>query len=158
MKVLSQKAKQEELTRLEEKWSPKLMEAGWTVIPSIILEKQHALELRPVDVNVLMQLLKHWWFSDKPPRPSKRTIAESMNVSESTVQRSLARMEKNGLIMREKRIDRRYGQQPNYYHFDGLIKKSKPFAEEALEERKKRKKDDSNRRIRRSPKLRKVKG
>jgi predicted transcriptional regulator len=159
MQALSKKAKQEELSRLEQKWTPKLMEVGWTVIPSIILEKQHAFELRPVDVNVLMQLLKYWWFSDNPPRPSKRAIAESMNVCESTVQRSIARMEEKGLIRREKRISKRYGQQPNYYHFDGLINRAKPFAEEALQEKKRKKKEDSERRIRRKPQhLRKVKG
>lgn len=158
MKVVTKKVQQREFTRLEQKWTPKLMEAGWTVIPSIILEKQHALELKPIDINVLMQLFKHWWFSDNPPRPSKRSIAESMGVSESTVQRSLARMEKKGLIKREKRIHERYGQQPNSYHFEGLIEKAKPHAEELLEEKKKRKKEESNRRIRRKPKLKKVKG
>lgn len=158
MRVISKKQKEKEFSKLEKKWTPKLMQAGWTVIPSIILEKQHTLKLKPVDVNVLLQLIKHWWFSDNPPRPSKRSIAESMGVSESTVQRSVARMENLGLIRRQKRIHKRYGQQPNSYHFEGLIKKAIPHAEEQLREKKKREKEDSDRRIRRRPRLVKVKG
>ena len=46
------------LKRNEEKWSPALMEPGWTVIPSIILEKQHALGLDAIDVNILMHLAR----------------------------------------------------------------------------------------------------
>ncbi len=41
------------------------MDAGWTAIPSIILDKQHALGLDPIDVNILLQLAKHWWFNGK---------------------------------------------------------------------------------------------
>lgn len=37
------------LRRNEEKWTAPLMDAGWTAIPSIILDKQHALGLDPVD-------------------------------------------------------------------------------------------------------------
>jgi hypothetical protein len=51
------------LRRNEEKWTAPLMDAGWTAIPSIILDKQHALGLDPVDVNILLQLAKHWWFT-----------------------------------------------------------------------------------------------
>ena len=42
-KIVTKKEKQERLRRNEEKWTPALMDAGWTVIPSIILERQQAL-------------------------------------------------------------------------------------------------------------------
>ena len=97
------------LQRNEEKWSPDLMEAGWTVLPSIILEKQHALGLDAIDVNILLQLARHWWYRDNPPHPSKATIAECLGVDRSTVRRHIAGMEAVGLIRREARFKKTGG-------------------------------------------------
>jgi DNA-binding MarR family transcriptional regulator len=121
------------LQRNEKKWTRLLMDAGWTVLPSIILEKQHALGLDAVDVNILLQLARHWWYSDNPPHPSKSTIARCIGVNPSTVRRHIARMEAAGFIKRQKRFDPKYGGQvTNIYHFDGLIKEATPFAKEAI--------------------------
>ena len=65
-KAITEKEKQERLRRNEKKWTPTLMNAGWTVIPSIILERQQALGLDPVDVNILLQLARYWWYEDIP--------------------------------------------------------------------------------------------
>ena len=133
---------QQQLRRNEQKWTKPLMDAGWTVIPSIILDRQQALGLDPVDVCILLHLAKYWWFEENLPHPSKRAMAECMGVSESTIQRRIAAMEKGGLIERKKRFDSRYGgQQTNAYDFAGLIKEAKPYAEEAIHERQKRKKE-----------------
>jgi hypothetical protein len=40
----------------EKKWSEELMDAGWVSFPSILLEKQKALGLSAVDVNILLHL------------------------------------------------------------------------------------------------------
>lgn len=65
----------ERLRRNEEKWTSTLMDAGWTVIPSIVLEKQAALGLDAIDVNILLHLAKHWWYRENPPHPAKTSIA-----------------------------------------------------------------------------------
>ena len=144
----------ERLRRNEEKWSPALMEAGWTVLPSIILEKQQALGLDAVDVNILLHLARHWWYSDRPPFPSKATIAECMNISSSTVQRHIAQMERDGLINREYRYKpNKGGQDTNAYHFAGLIKEATPFALEAVGTKEKRKAEDIARRRSKKPVL-----
>lgn len=127
--------KRENLRRNEEKWTVTLMEAGWTALPSIILEKQHAFGLDAIDVNILLHLARHWWRKEQPPYPSKRTIAQCMGVDISTIRRRIARMEKDGFIQRIYRKDEHYGQQTNMYLFDGLIKKATPYAEESIEER-----------------------
>ncbi|MCY4584161.1 MAG: helix-turn-helix domain-containing protein [Chloroflexi bacterium] len=127
---------QSRLQRNEEKWSPLLMEAGWTAIPSIILEKQHALGLDAMDVNILLHLARHWWYRDNPPHPSKASIAECLRVDPSTVRRHIAGMEAAGFIRREARYKPSGGQENNMYHFDGLIKEATPLAEEAVRERK----------------------
>ena len=129
-----------------------MMDAGWTVLPSIILEKQHALGLDAVDVNILLQLARYWWFSDRPPFPSKATIAECMNVDPSTVRKHIARMERDGIIRREYRFNaKKGGQEANAYHFTGLIKAATPFAKEAAQTRELRKSEDASRRRRKKP-------
>jgi predicted transcriptional regulator len=143
----------ERLRRNEEKWTPTLMAAGWTVLPSIILEKQHALGLDAVDVNILLQLARHWWYKDNPPYPSKSTIALCIGVDPSTVRRHIARMETAGFIKRQSRFDSKYGgQQTNIYHFTGLIKEATPFAQESLRTREQRHNEDMARRNRKKPK------
>ena len=145
---MARTAQQSGLRHNEEKWSPRLMEAGWTVIPSIILEKQHALGLDAIDVNILLHLARHWWFRDNPPRPSKASIAECLRVDRSTVRRHIAAMEAAGFIRREFRYKTSGGQENNAYHFDGLIKEATPFAEEAVRERKQQQKERVARRRR----------
>jgi DNA-binding transcriptional ArsR family regulator len=136
------------LKRNEEKWSSTLMDAGWTVIPTIILEKQHALGLDPIDVNILLQLAKYWWYSDNPPHPAKGTIAELIGVDRSTVRRHIARMEDEGLIRREARRSAKFGQEANFYHFDGLIKVATPHATEFIQMREKQRDENAARRRR----------
>ena len=145
---------QQHLRANEKKWTKPLLAAGWTLIPSVILERQRAFGLDAVDLNILLQLARYWWFSDNPPHPSKQAIAECMNVSKSTVQRRIARLEAAGLIQREPRYGAPGGgQQTNAYHFDGLIKEALPFAEEAVAARRARQEDEADRRTRKRPKL-----
>lgn len=142
------------LKRNEEKWTAPLMDAGWTALPSIILEKQHALGLDPIDVNILMQLAKHWWFNDNLPHPSKASLADAMGIDPSTVRRRIARMESDGFIRRVTRYDAKHGgQTSNAYEFDGLIEAATPFALEAIKAREERRTEDADRRRRKKPKL-----
>jgi len=144
----------ERLQRNEEKWTPALMEAGWTVLPSIILEKQHALGLDAIDVNILLQLARYWWYSDNPPHPSKASIAECIGVDPSTVRRHIARMEGDGFIRREARYNKRFGRrETNTYHFAGLIKAATPYAKEFVAMREKQRTEDAARRSRKKPRL-----
>src|SRR5260370_9510672 len=144
----------ERLRRNEEKWTRTLMDAGWTVLPSIILEKQRALGLDAVDVNIVLQLARHWWYSDNAPHPSKSTIAQCIGVDRSTVRRHIARMEAAGFIKRQPRFDSKYGgQQTNVYHFNGLIKEATPFAQESISTREERRNEDVARPSRKKPKL-----
>jgi len=152
------KEKVERLKRNEKKWTKTLMDAGWTAIPSVILERQKALGLSPLDVNILLQLARHWWYRDKLPFPSKKTLADCIDVHPSTIQRSIAAMEKAGLIERQFRFDEKLGQKSNAYSFEGLIKEATPFAEEALESRESVKKANADRLKRKKPKLKVVEG
>jgi len=152
--AIAKREQTERLRRNEAKWSPELMDAGWTAMPSIILEKQRALGLDPVDVNILLQLARHWWYPENPPHPSKATIAACLNVSPSTVQRHIAAMERSGFIRRVARFDQKSrGQKSNEYRFDGLIQEAKPYAEEAIKERDEQRHQRAARQNRKKPRL-----
>jgi hypothetical protein len=60
----------------EKKWSKVLMDAGWTAMPSVIIERQKALGLDSLDMNIILHLASYWWTRDNKPHPSKTTIAE----------------------------------------------------------------------------------
>jgi predicted transcriptional regulator len=120
----------------EAKWTEALMSAGFTVLPSIILDKQRALGIDSIDLNILLQLVKHWWKKDDLPYPSKDTLSELIGVSASAVRKRIQRLEKEGLVERISRYDTKGGQQSNFYKFDGLISKMTPYAQEAIDLRK----------------------
>jgi DNA-binding Lrp family transcriptional regulator len=141
-----------ELKRNEQKWTKPLMDAGWTVLPSVILDRQRALGLSATDICILMHLAKHWWYEENLPHPSKRSIAECMNVSQSTVQRRIRAMERDGLITRVKRFNSKTrGQQTNAYDFRGLINSVKPYALEAIRDKEARRRAAQDRRTRKRP-------
>lgn len=131
MAIQKKQAGAEQLRVNEKKWSKELMATGWTAIPNIIVERQQALGLDSVDVNILLHLSTYWWTAESKPHPAKTTIAKAMGVDPSTIRRHIARLEAGGLI---KRIERREkgegsaGSKSNIYDFSGLIKAAKPYA------------------------------
>jgi predicted transcriptional regulator len=136
----------------EKKWGKALMNSGWTAFPSIILEKQHALGLDALDINIILYLSTYWWEADNKPHPSKRTIAEALNVTDRTIQRRIAALEKVGFMWREYRPDKEKGNKSNVYHFDGLIKAAEPYAEEKMEANEARREELEARRTRKKTK------
>src|SRR5262245_14645826 len=115
-------------SRNEAKWTAALMRAGWTVIPNIIFERQQALGLGPIDINILLHIVSYWWEPHNKPHPSKTAIASAIGVDPRTVQRHIAALERGGLIRREQRRTSRTGSKTNIYHLDGLIAAATPYA------------------------------
>jgi predicted transcriptional regulator len=128
----------ENKSRLEGKWGKKVIGAGYTAVPDVLIKYQQRLKLKPLDVNVLLHLLSYWWKASDLPRPSKKTIAVALDVDPSTVRRCLQKLEKAGYV---NRIEQRkqYGSRPNEYDPRGLVMALQPLALEELEEIKKRK-------------------
>lgn len=129
-----QKHETDQLKVNEKKWSKPLMNAGWTAIPSIIIERQLALGLDAVDINIILHLASYWWTEENKPHPSKKTIANAIGIDPRTVQRRIASLEKGGLIRREERRIFGKGSKTNLYHLDGLIEAAAPYAQEKLDD------------------------
>ena len=109
------------LKQNEKKWSPTLMKAGWSAFPNIIIEKQRALGLDAMDMNILLHLVQYWWLEENVPHPSVATIADAIGVTPRAIQKRITALQAAGLITREERRHSKFGSQTNLYRFDGLI-------------------------------------
>jgi len=145
-----------ELKVNEKKWTKPLMNAGFTVLPNVIIERQKALGLDPTDLNILLHLACRWWSADNPPFPAVKTIADAMGLKRSAVQKRIASLEKEGLLEREERYHPERGQQSNIYHLDGLIEAATPLAEEEIDARQATKEERRGRGKRKKPIKRKL--
>jgi predicted transcriptional regulator len=87
---------------VKEKWAGAVTEAsGFVAIPMSLLRLQTKLDLSATDMVVLINLLAHWWDPARAVFPRSTTIATRMGVAKRTVQRSMQKMIKGGLIDRE---------------------------------------------------------
>jgi predicted transcriptional regulator len=129
----------------ERKWGKSLIKAGWTLIPNQLLERQAALGLDSIDLNILLHIMRHWWEADRLPFPSKATIAQCIKAHPRTVQRRIANLENSGFIKRVPRHHPERGRLSNEYDFAGLIGHLTPMAEQFLTQREQRQKEDKRR-------------
>jgi len=143
----------ETLRKNEAKWSKPLMAAGWNAIPSIIIEKQEALGLDAIDMNIIVHLSNYWWTADNLPHPSVERIAKAIGIKPRTVQKRIKALHEVGLLHREERRFTKNGSVPNRYHFTGLIKAATPFAEEKLAKITAHAKEERERLTRKKPSL-----
>lgn len=116
-------------TELQEKWGQALGR-GFVVIPLELLRRQSELGLADNDLVVLLNLLSHWWYADDRPYPRTATIATRMGASTRTVQRCLDKLEKKGLIAREKGQVNMKGKNQTVTRYDlqGTVTRLKGFA------------------------------
>ena len=124
----------EKLRINEKKRSNPLMDAGWNAISNVLIEKQAALGLDALDMNIIVHLSHYWWRPDNLPHPSVETIAKAIGVKPRTVQKRMKALEDLKLLKREQRRYTKRGSDTNLYSFDGLIAAARPFAEEKLAE------------------------
>ncbi|MDQ2892901.1 MAG: helix-turn-helix domain-containing protein [Pseudomonadota bacterium] len=104
---------------VKEKWQGAVNEgSGFVAVPMSLLRLQARYKLNPTDMLVLINLLGHWWDPKKPVFPRSTTIAKRMGVDLRTVQRATRKMEKAGLIERDKLNDGK-----RVFSFDVLAKR-----------------------------------
>lgn len=139
------------LRESEKKWGKPAIAAGFTLFPSVLLQKQHAIGLDCIDVVIILQILKHWWHAENAPFPSQVQLAKTMDVDLSTVKRHLYRLRDLGLIDWTQRKNKHGGQTANAYDLSGLIKRVHEYAVEELEARAREADERKARRRRKRP-------
>ena len=106
-------------------------DTGFVVVPDMLIKNQKALKLDNTDLAVLLNILAHWWKQDELPHPRLSAIAQNMGCSPRTVERSVDRMQKNGLIIRKPSEAKRMADGSitvRYFDLTGLIKSVEQFA------------------------------
>lgn len=116
--------------RAKRRWSSNVMDRGYTQIPTILLWGQARLGLTADELNVLLQIISHWFYSGNDPHPSKARIAERMGKHARTVQGYLTSLEEKGFLKRVERFRASKGQDANGYDLSGLIAKLEAIAPE----------------------------
>jgi hypothetical protein len=88
-------------TAITDKWGT-AVDAGFQVLPDTLLRHYARQGLTSVDLVVLLNLLMAWWTVAAKPYPRVATLANRMQVSPRTVQRSLTRMRAMGILSWER--------------------------------------------------------
>jgi predicted transcriptional regulator len=104
-------------------------DAGFQPLPDMLIFHQADLGLSSEELNVLLNILAHWYDSERMPYPRVSTIAKRMGVSERTVQRSLSRLRTRGFLQKASGDGVRV---PISYDPNPLVEKLKPYAENWL--------------------------
>ena len=153
-KTTKRKASSDQKTAVKvniKKWGPAMMAAGYTIVPNVLLERQSALGIDSVDLNILLLIVAHWWKADNRAFLSKATIAETFGCSPRTVQRRISEMKREGILKTVDRFTTTGRQTANAFDLGPLIQGAKPLAEELLAERKARALGNRARAMRKRP-------
>lgn len=151
MTTTAPKPKASDKRSVAARWGKVNAEAGWTAIPSVLFERQQALRLDSVDLNIVLHLLGPWWEADRYPFLGMETMAAAIGVTRRTIQRHMRELERWGYIKREPQFkDGR--QRSNVWDLSGLVKACEPFSREAIEEAEQRRKERAARATRKKPK------
>jgi predicted transcriptional regulator len=83
---------------LVEKWGEGSLGMGFTAIPTTLLFLQKQLGITPLGMNILLNLISHWWDVSEHPYPAQDALAARMGVSKRSIQREIASLVELGLI------------------------------------------------------------
>ena len=143
------------LRAADEKWGSAVLQLGYCMVPSLLLQAQNRLKLTPTQLAVLLQLCDFWWEKARKPFPSKETLAVRLGMTARQVQRHLATLEQMKLIMRIARFDARTNaRETNFYDLSGLVEQLKhlePDFKKAEEEIREKRQQLQLRSYKRSP-------
>lgn len=104
---------------IKDKWQGAVTEgSGFVAVPMALLRLQSKYGLTATELLVLINLLAHWWDASRAVFPRVSIIAKRMDVDVRTVQRCVQKLEKKGLLGRDRMEDGR-----RVFTFDVLAKR-----------------------------------
>lgn len=124
------------ISSTEKIWGKSVISHGYAAIPSILLKSQRRLGINATQLNLIVQLLEHWYDPSRPPFPTKRQLADRIGVHPKTIQLNIKALEKAGYIQRQKQKTAAGDWGSNIYHLDGLVEKIKALEPEFTQARK----------------------
>ena len=138
MKIRTTKAKEKLSRDPGSRWTPKLVEGGWTPVSDLFL--QHYADMYPditsMQAMLIIHLINHKW-DKNAPYPGFETLAKRMGISATQVRNHARALEKNGYLERELRVSN-----TNKFHLQKLFKKLEAHAAANPGKTKKKEDDD----------------
>jgi len=141
---LNTKKKADTRKASEKKFGKPVMDLGFSIVPSLLMQAQERIGINPVQFNIIMHLFDFWWEADRKPYPTKKRLAERMNMSERQIQRQISELENAGLVKRIYRTRPGRGKTSNEYDMSGLVAKLKELESEFREVKEENKKRRDN--------------
>lgn len=130
---LSKSKETEKESENDKKWGREVIEFGFCMVPSLLLQAQRRLGLNPTQLAILIQLSDFWWQHERKPYPSKATLAERLGLSPRQVQRHIAELESAALVKRRQQTASHGGKTTNIYDLDGLVNRLRELEPEFRE-------------------------
>lgn len=105
---------------------------GFQTLPDALLRNQRRLGLNCTDMVVLVNITMHWWEQrpDRMPHPRPEQIAKRIGTTARTVQRSINRLTKAGLVKWLKARPNEDGLAVRPFDVSGLVNALHRFANE----------------------------
>lgn len=128
----------------EKKFGKPVMDYGFCIVPSLLMQAQARLGLSPAQFNIVMQLADMWWTAEQSPWPTKKLLGDRLGMSDRQVQRHLADLEQNGLVKRVGRVRPGRGRTSNLYDLSGLVERLRKLEPEFAKAREEARKLRSN--------------
>ena len=121
------KPRKEGMQASVQKWGQEVIDRGFCILPSILIRAQRQIDITPTQLNILLNLIDWWSYPERNPWSSKSDLATRIGISARQLQRQVAVLEKNGLVLRIERKNNR-GKIPNEYDLTGLVNKLQALA------------------------------
>jgi len=131
--ITTAKAKPDTRKSSEKKFGKPVMDLGFCIVPSLLMQAQARLGINPVQFNIIMHLADIWWDAAHRPWPTKKLLADRMNMSERQIQRHIADLEEANLVRRIGRTRPGRGKTSNEYDLSGLVRKLQALEPEFTE-------------------------
>jgi DNA-binding transcriptional ArsR family regulator len=114
----------------KQRWG-KAADAGYQVIPDVLIRAHQKLGLDALDVVIILNISMHWWAANDLPYPRVSVIAHRLDISPRTVQRRLDHLQDSGLLERLG-PERKGGRTIRRFRLTGLVQRLELLAVENL--------------------------
>lgn len=122
------------------RWTPTLIEGGFTPVSDYFLDNYHRLSppIRTSEAMLIIQLMRHKWDSDAP-YPGFKSLAKKMGISVQAARLHARTLEKHGYLRREMKVG-----ETNRFHLAPLFNALEVHMRQHAPERtRQRERDDS---------------
>jgi len=105
--------------RISVRFGDDLLQTGFTAIPNLVLDHYTELGISPLEMMFIIHIWQYWW-TEKDPYPSLKTIATKMKVDRRTTQRYVESLKQKKLLLVTPRTVPGLGQVTSEYDFSPL--------------------------------------